>query len=49
MLAFLKVVDSEYGGVENYMSKTLEFSREDIAKIKSNLVHNKSPSVVLED
>jgi protein tyrosine/serine phosphatase len=36
--AFVKAVEAEYGGFEGYVTKTLGFSEEDVAKIRSNLV-----------
>ncbi|SPQ22116.1 12fb2916-9243-4fd9-b33b-56a64b7f9621 [Thermothielavioides terrestris] len=36
--AFVKAVETEYGGFEGYVTKTLGFSEEDLAKIRDNLV-----------
>jgi protein tyrosine/serine phosphatase len=36
--AFVKTVESEYGGFEGYVTRTLGFSEDDVAKIKANLV-----------
>jgi hypothetical protein len=36
--AFVKAVETEYGGFEGYVRDTLGFSEEDVVKIKSNLV-----------
>jgi protein tyrosine/serine phosphatase len=36
--AFAKAVDAEYGGFEGYVTGTLGFSEEEVAKIKSNLM-----------
>ncbi|KAL2255725.1 hypothetical protein VTK26DRAFT_2809 [Humicola hyalothermophila] len=36
--AFVKAVDDEYGGFEGYVTGTLGFSAEDVARIKANLV-----------
>lgn len=36
--AFVKAVDSEYGGFEGYVTSTLGFSDAEVARIKSNLV-----------
>jgi len=35
---FVKGVEREYGGWDSYVTKTLGFSEEDLAKIKKNLV-----------
>ena len=36
--AFVKALDEQYGGFEGYVTGTLGFSGEDLAKIKANLV-----------
>ncbi|KAH6845101.1 protein-tyrosine phosphatase-like protein [Chaetomium sp. MPI-CAGE-AT-0009] len=36
--AFIKAVEAEYGGFEGYVTGTLGFSEEEVAKIKSNLM-----------
>lgn len=38
--AFVKAVESEYGGFEGYATGTLGFSEADLARIKDNLVLN---------
>jgi protein tyrosine/serine phosphatase len=36
--AFVRAVESEYGGFEGYVTATLGFSEDDLVKIKANLV-----------
>ena len=36
--AFLSAIDSKYGGFEGYVTGTLGFTADDVAKIKRNLV-----------
>lgn len=36
--AFVRAVDSEYGGFEGYVTGTLGFSEAEVARIKCNLV-----------
>jgi hypothetical protein len=38
MLAFLEMVQKEYGGMEGYVRGKLGFTEEDIAKIRGHLV-----------
>lgn len=38
MAAFLEVIDSKFSGAENYVTKELGLSKEDIEKIRSNLI-----------
>ena len=38
--AFLSALDKEYGGFDGYVTKTLGFSDEDLAKIKKNLIRD---------
>ncbi|EOO03481.1 putative tyrosine phosphatase protein [Phaeoacremonium minimum UCRPA7] len=38
--AFVEALDKEYGGFDGYITKTLGFSEEDLAKIKKNLVRD---------
>ena len=38
--AFVEALDKEYGGFNGYITKTLGFSEEDLAKIKKNLVRD---------
>lgn len=38
MIAFLSLLEEKYGGAEGYLMHNLEFSTEDVATIRRNLV-----------
>jgi DNA-binding transcriptional ArsR family regulator len=43
MLAFLSLLEQQYGGVEVYIKKYLDLTDEDISKIRSNLLASSQP------
>ena len=38
MVAFLKLIDAQYGGVEGYLKQYVELSDGDIAVIRKNIL-----------
>jgi len=38
MAAFLKVIDSKFGGAERYLTEQLGLSKEEVERIRNNLI-----------
>ncbi|KAF8463845.1 protein-tyrosine phosphatase-like protein [Kalaharituber pfeilii] len=43
MLQFIKIVNEEYGGVKEYLSKVLGFTQEEIEEIRMHVVSEEEP------
>ena len=45
MIAFLHLLDSNYGGIEQYVKNYVGFSDEDVAKVRENMLIPASPRI----